>query len=235
MSGLVFPPLMSGHEVEANVDPFENACARAVLGCDSGLVVYRIDADWMRAAVVFAPDVSLGEAVVMMPACGVGFQNALGALAPPEVAVHLEWSGGIRVNGASCGRLRMAASHGDPHAEPDWLTVGIEIPLLPSGDSLGNSPDETNLVEEGCAEVEPPRLLESWTRHTLAWINRWTDEGAEPLHEAWRGLVQEIGEEVSVLDHNGIFLGVDERFGMLLRCGDETELLPLMLVLENNE
>lgn len=234
MTRPAFPPLMSGQEVEAAVDPFENACARAALGCDSGLVVYSIDADWMRAAIVFAPEVPLRDAVVMMPACGIGFQNALGALAPPEVAVHLQWSGGIRVNGASCGRLRMDASNGDPQSEPDWLTVGVEVPLLPSGTSPGDSPNETTLFEEGCAEVDPAGLLESWTRHTLVWINRWADEGVEPLHEAWRGLVQEMGEDVSVLGRNGMFLGVDERFGLLLRRGEETELLPLTLLLECN-
>ncbi|MEX0343645.1 MAG: DUF4444 domain-containing protein [Rhizobiaceae bacterium] len=235
MSSLVFPPLMSGQEVEANVDPFENACGRAALGCDSGLVVYRFDPDWLRAAIVFAPEVPLEDAVVMMPACGVGFQNALGALAPPEVAVHLEWSGGIRVNGAACGRLRMAASSKVPSVEPDWLIVGIEIPLLPAGDSPGNDPARTTLFEEGCAEVEPPRLLESWTKHTLVWINRWVGEGVEPLHEAWRGLAHNMGEETAELGHSGVFLGVDERFGMLLRKGDDTDLLPLTLLLEGEE
>ena len=61
-----------------------------------------------------------------LPACAVGFQNALGALAPPEVAVHLDWAGGVRVNGAHCGRLRAAADTRDPLAVPGWLVVGLD-------------------------------------------------------------------------------------------------------------
>ena len=37
-----------------------------------------------------------------------------GALAPPEVAVHLLWSGGILINGARCGKFRVSANHQDP-------------------------------------------------------------------------------------------------------------------------
>ena len=114
MTEVTFPPLMSGHAVSGDQDPFETACIKAVQGCDAGLVVYNLGADLLRAALVFAPEVALRDAVAMLPTCGVGFQNALGALAPPEVAVHLEWDGGIRVNGARCGQLRAMASTNDP-------------------------------------------------------------------------------------------------------------------------
>ena len=101
-----FPPLMSGLAVTGQEDPFEAACQRAVLGCDAGLIVYNLGADQLRAAIVFAPEVPLQKAMAMLPTCGIGLQNALGSLAPPEVAVHLEWGGGLRINGGRCGRLR---------------------------------------------------------------------------------------------------------------------------------
>ena len=98
-------------------------------------------------------------------------------------------------------------------------------------DAPGAAPDRTSLYEEGCVEVEPARLLESWSRHTLVWINRWSEEGARPLHAEWRGLAHGMGEEIA-LDRpdgplHGTFVGIDERFGMLLRQGKETRLLPL--------
>ena len=91
---LTFPPLMWG---EAATDAaLDHAARRAALGCDAGLVSYILGADRVEAALVFAPEVPLSQAMTMLPLCGVGFQNALGALAPPEVAVHLDWDGGIR-------------------------------------------------------------------------------------------------------------------------------------------
>lgn len=226
-----FPPLMSGQLVEGQIDPFDKACALAGLGCDAGLVVYDQNIDALRAAIVFAPEVPLIEAMAMFPLCGVGFQNALGALAPPEVAVHLEWQGGIRVNGAKCGSLQVSASTDDPNAEPDWMVVGLELPLLLAG-VPGENPDQTALSEEGCAEIDPKTLLESWARHTLVWINRWTDEGGEPLQAEWRGLAQDMGEEIEIMGKSGNFLGVDENFGMLLRDQDKTHLIQLTELLK---
>jgi len=229
---LTFPPAMSGEAVAS--DPFETAVMRAVQGCEAGLVTYRIAADRIGAALVLAPEVPLEDAMAMLPLCGVGFQNALGALAPPEVAVHLDWTGGLRVNGASCGRLRACAEQQDPKAMPLWLVVGFELPLLPQGDDPGLSPDQTALYAEGCAEVDPGQLIEAWARHSLNWIARWDDAGVKPLHDEWRGLAFGLGEETSQNGHRGTFVGVDERFGMLLRDGEATHLIPLTMLLEES-
>jgi biotin-(acetyl-CoA carboxylase) ligase len=162
----------------------------------------------------------------------VGFQNALGALAPPEVAVHLGWDGALYLNGARCGGLRVAASHTDPEAQPDWLVIGLTLPLWPPSEETGQTPDATALYAEGCAEVDAGNLLEAWARHTLNWINRWEDEGPRSLHAEWRGLAHGLGEERTQGDLFGSFLGVDEDFGMLLRQGDTTQLIPLTTLLE---
>ena len=227
-----FPPLFSGLAVESQVDPFDKACAEAARGCDAGLVVHDLGANLLRAALVFAPDVELVDAMAMLPLCGVGFQNALGALGPPEVAVHLEWAGGLRINGASCGTLRVAASSSNPRAEPDWMVIGLELPLWPETDTPGDIPEQTALYAEGCADVNAMELLESWVKHTLVGINTWTEDGVKALHKDWRGLSHGIGEDITMNEISGTFLGVDEQFGMLIRAADTTHLVPLTYLLE---
>lgn len=229
---LVFPPAMAGEAVSG--DPAEAAVLRAIQGVDAGLIVYRVAADRVGAALIFAPEVPLAQAMVMLPLCQVGFQNALGALAPPEVAVHLEWSGGVRVNGAGCGRFRAFASGDDAEAVPDWLVIGWEMPLWPPSEETGETPDQTALYVEGCADVDPGQLVEAWARHTLNWIARWEDEGAGALHGEWRGLAHGVGEDVDVDGVSGTFLGLDESFGMLVRHGEETTLIPLTRNLEES-
>lgn len=235
MTEPVFPPLLTGHPVRRGEDPLDRARAMAALGCDAGTVVYNIQADRLRVAIVFAPEVALGDAMAMVPLCGVGFQNALGALAPPEVAVHLGWDGQIWVNGARCGRLRVAASTADGVAVPDWLVVAWDLALLRTGDAPGDTPDVTALYDEGCADVAPVGLVESWSRHTLTWLNRWQDEGNAPLHAEWMGLLRGVGEQATRDGMSGVFLGTDERFGMLLRTSAGTQLLPLTTLLEIQE
>ena len=41
--------------------------------------------------------------------------------------MQLEWNGGIRVNGAACGALRMMASTTDPAAVPEGRLGGPEV------------------------------------------------------------------------------------------------------------
>ncbi|HSF94074.1 MAG TPA: biotin/lipoate--protein ligase family protein [Thermohalobaculum sp.] len=226
-----FPPLLRGEETLPGMDPFAKAVASAALGADPGLVCWARDAGALRAALVLAPEEPLERAIGAVFAVALGLGDALGALAPPEVAVHYVWPGGIKVNGADCGRLRAAAATSDPRAEPDWLVVGVEIPYLPqSGDDPGRRPDQTCLAEEGCIEVTPLKLLESWARHTLVWIHRFLDDGFAPLHAAWRERAWEMGSE---LPEGGLFVGIDELGGMLVKTARTTELRPLTALLED--
>ncbi|MFY0616270.1 DUF4444 domain-containing protein [Shimia sp.] len=234
-----FPPLFEGLALSGAADPFAKAQMQATLGCDAGLVVHNLGADHLRAAIVFAPEVVLSDAMPVLICCAIGFQNALGALAPPEVAVHLEWPGGIRINGARCGRLRVAAAHNEADTMPDWIVVGLELPLIPGNpDMPGATPDETALYEEGCVDIAPDDLLSAWVRHTLVWINRMEAEGLKPLNAEWRGLAQNLGEEIDWTllgtTETGTFVGTDERFGALVRSEDTTRLLPLTALLEGD-
>lgn len=232
MSEVQFPPLFQGEALTGQADPFERALALAITGTDPGTVIYNLGGERLRAALIFTPEVPLEEAMAILPVCGLGFQAALGTLAPPEVAVHLEWDGRIRVNGAVCGRMRVKASTQDPEATPDWLILGLELSMTSRKSNPGKDPDRTWLSEEGCGEITPDQLLECWVRHSLYWLNRWLDDGPRPVHSDWRGLVPTLGETVEVDGTSGTFVGVDENFGMLLRTGEDTTLIPLSSRLE---
>ncbi|MEY8117218.1 DUF4444 domain-containing protein [Falsihalocynthiibacter sp. BN13B15] len=226
MTPPVFPPLFSGLDAKGTC-PFVLACDEASNVCDAGLVTYDLAYDRLRAAIVFAPEVPLRDAACMLPLCGVGFQNALGALAPPEVGVHLGWGGEIYLNGGLCGKLSIAASSRDPNALPDWLVIGISLDLWPPSDDTGLTPDATALYAEGCGEVDAVTLLEAWVRHTLVEINTWADDGPARLHRNWLGLAQGLDTDMTISEHRGTFIGIDENLGLLLKTEGETRLFPL--------
>lgn len=227
-----FPPLLNGFSVPENSDPSTVAVTMAKSGCDSGSVVYSKDADALRAAIVFAPEVPLSKAIAMLPVCGLGLQNALGALSPPELPVYLQWDGGIRVNGAKCGALSVWASSTAPDLVPGWLVVGLNIPFIPQHQDGGHTPNETALYAEGCSEITTVSLLESWTKHTLVWTNRWENDGLRAVHAEWVSIAHGIDQPETIQGGTGIFVGVDEDFGMLLRSQNSTHLFPLTTLLE---
>ena len=223
-----FPPLLRGEEA---ADPFAKAVSRALTGADPGLLVWSRRADLMQAAIVLAPEQPLERAVGVYLAAPVALGDALGALAPPEVAVHYTWPGGVLVNGARCGRVRAAAAATEPGAVPDWLVLGVEMPFLPPDERDGGErPDETCLFAEGCGDVMPLPLIESWSRHLLVWINHFVDDGIAPLHAAWRARAWALGEKLP--DGSGVFMGLDEQGGMLVKTPAGTVLRPLTEALE---
>jgi biotin-(acetyl-CoA carboxylase) ligase len=227
-----FPPRLRGEETRPGMDPFAHAVALAALGTDPGLICWARDQAALRAALVLAPEAPLQQSLGIAFAVALGLGDALGALAPPEVAVHYVWPGHFKVNGADCGSMRAAASTADPKAEPDWLVIGVEVPYLPPPSDIepGQRPSQTSLIEEGCIEVTPLLLLQSWSRHTLVWINTWLDDGFKPIHAAWRDRAWGIGDE---LPEGGRFLGIDEHGGMLFKTARTTEVRPLTAMLEN--
>ncbi|SFQ99974.1 biotin/lipoate--protein ligase family protein [Poseidonocella sedimentorum] len=228
-----FPPLFHGHEVARGADPFAAARDAAAQGCEAGLVTYGGAAGRLEAALVLAPDVPLGEAAAMLPVAGIGFQNALGALSPPEVAVHLEWAGAIRINGARCGGLRLWSDTREAEAIPGWLVIGLTLDILPqSPDQGGEDPDRTALHAEGCGDVDPLALLEAWIRHSYLWLSRWDAGEVRAVHDQWTGLLHGLSETVTQSGRSGTFLGIDERFAMLLRDAERTHSIPLTELLE---
>ena len=223
-----FPPLLKGEKAPSGIDPFEKARVAAMMGCDPGLIVWTDRADTLSAAIVLAPEKPLADAISILFAPAIGFVDSLGALGPPELAIHHVWPGAFKVNGADCGGLRAGASTLEPDIEPDWLVIGIDVPfLLP--EEGGEDPTRTCLFNEGCAELTPHQLLESWSRHTLVWINRWLDDGLEPLHTAWRERAWEMGKPLP--DGTGTFMGLDEAGGMLVKSGEITAIRPVTEIL----
>lgn len=226
-----FPPLLHGVDVGA-ADPFKIAYAEAALEAEPGRIHYARAEDNLHAAITLVPEQPLVKAIGVLFAVQLGLIDALGALAPPGIAVHVQWPDRLRINGALCGLVRAAASTNDPLAEPDWLVIGLDLPILPRADTEpGEHPDQTCLFAEGCGELTAADLMETWSRHMLVWIHTFLTDGFPPLHENWCGKCGAIGTYITTPEA-GHFVGLDELGGMILRMGEVTKLIPLTRILE---
>ena len=95
-----------------------------------GLIFYSEDIGSLEASIVLAPDISLKRALGMVLVVQMGIADSLGALAPPELAVHFNWPNSIKVNGAFCGKTFFSASTKEEDIIPEWLVLGFKIPFL---------------------------------------------------------------------------------------------------------
>ncbi len=232
-----FPPAFKGLAA-GPANPRTVAIAQARRGVDAGLLVWSATDERLMTALVLAPDVPLEKAVACLPACAVATRNAFGTLAPPETAVHLEWSGGIRLNGGLVGTLRLSGPTCGIGEIPDWLVVSLELDLEPQAErEPGETPDRTALSQEGCGNIGAMDFIETWAAHCLYWLNTLeTDPKHRDLSENWAGLAWHSGNELRLSLAGktvaGKYLGVDEDFGLLLKNDRETCLLPLTDLLE---
>ncbi|MEE2775005.1 MAG: biotin/lipoate--protein ligase family protein [Pseudomonadota bacterium] len=223
-----FPPLFRGMALPEFGDPFSKAIAAAMSNEDPGLIVYSEDASNLNAAITLAPEMPLEKSAGAIFVVLLGFADSLGSLAPPEVAVHFVWPDIIKINGAKCGKLKFQASTKEHSKEPDWLVIGLSVPFIADKDwDPGSSPNETVLMHEGCIDLTPLMLLESWSKHSLVWMNRFLDEGFKPIHRAWCEKCDSIGEPVKY-PKTGKFMGLDELGNMILRTDKTTRTLKIM-------
>ncbi len=116
------------------------------------------------------------------------------------------------MNGATCGRLRLAAPPCAAEAAvPDWLVVGFEAALaFPAGYEPGHDPERTCLHEEGFADVTGAELTATWARHLMAGLDRWQAAGPGRLSADF------LARLLDGQDEAGLRRGIDPATGALV-------------------
>jgi BirA family biotin operon repressor/biotin-[acetyl-CoA-carboxylase] ligase len=229
----VFPPLFRPFAVTPELDPFERGVSVAAEGAEPGTLLWSISQDACECAVVLAPEQALEPSLPIVMVTMLAVADALGGLIPPVVAVTFGWPDRIEVNGGVVGGVRLA--HAEPEADdvpPTWLVVGFAIAVRgPWDEAARDDLRRTTLEEEGCGDILTNDLLEAFARHFLGWINRWQEEGVEPVRHAWltraTGLGKSIELEVGEQRRAGMFAGLTEAGAIRLEKGGVTQTIAL--------
>ncbi len=226
------PPLYRLAAVDGGSDAFEQALALAAGTAEDGTVAWSRRADRLDCAIVFRPEAPLSDVLPVVYAVALGLGDAIGALAPPIVALHFRWPDRFEVNGAFAGGLRAGWSAGVAADAATWLVIGICVAIAsPEVEASPAEIETTTLYDEGCADITSVGLLESFSRHALAWINRWQDDGFAPVREAWlsraTGLREEGGLAIGGDRVAGRFAGLDEQGGLRIIVDRQTRTLAL--------
>ncbi len=202
-----WPALPPGYTLKLCVsDAFDTACKAAGEGAEDGLMLMVERPDRCEAALVLRPLDPIQPALTLAYVGLLGLHDGLAALAPAETPASIDWPDRLLVNEACVGGLQVA--HG-PLVEkegmsdvPDWLVLGITVQMFGdrSDDAPGIELEYTNLHEEGCGEIGVPQLVEAFARHLLLWLDRWQEEGFEPVR---RALLNELADKALKIEANG--------------------------------
>jgi len=218
----LLPPLITGHPVAASQEAFAAALAAVKAeGAGAGDLYWSEAVNRLDLALVLEPEVPAQRALQVHMAVMVALGDALGALAPPETAVHYRWPSILLVNGAEAGRVRTALSAvGNGEEVPAHMVSGVMLNIHPAvAGEPGLSPETTSLWDEGCIDIDRTRLIESVARHILTWIDTWQTDGFGPVHQMWCGRAEGRSGEATAA---GAFVGLDDDGNLLIREKDTT-------------
>ena len=151
--------------------------------------------------------------------------TVFGVLAPPKVAITYDWPGTVRANGAIVATARAAASSLAADQIPDRIVVGYSIRLHHDPNSVepGENPELTTLGEEGCPDLTSEQLIETLSKHLLAAIDGWQNDGLENYLRMWHLRLENIGDNAQ-LEFNdkqisGTLKGLDDHGNLLVEEG----------------
>lgn len=232
----LFPPMFSSHAVEDGQDPAAAAMARAAAGeAGAGDLFWLRDDATARCAVVLEPETAAADALCMIPLAMVAAADAIGSVGEANLAITHQWPAVILANGAAVGGFGMRFPKGGNGATvPDYAVLSMEVavqwPRTPRAEP-GEEGERTVLHEEGCGEVDTVGVLESWSRHFLAWFDTWESQGFGPVRENWLFRAHDRNRDVAIDTGGetvrGVLVGIDDKGGALVSHDGGTRLVSL--------
>jgi len=232
------PPIYIFMPLAADDDPLARACALAAGGSDPATILCADRPDLFDCAVILQPDTALGVSRLVLYVGMLGLGDALGSVVPAGVDVTYRWPNRIDANIGAVGRIRLCAPEGATDSEiPAWLVLHAAVAISGKGeDRSGGFAFGTTLADEGAVEVTTGALLESFSRHFLAWLGRWQDDGFPPIRAMWLRHAASHGQNIEIRvgrrRERGLFRDIDDRGALLLDKGRTTRRISLDAVLD---
>ncbi|HYI39351.1 MAG TPA: biotin--[acetyl-CoA-carboxylase] ligase [Allosphingosinicella sp.] len=147
----------------------------------------------------------------------VALQETAAAFAVAGVAIEIKWPNDLLVAGAKLSGILLERIG-------DAVVVGFGV-------NLADHPADTvrpaiNMGMLGGAP-DPARFLEALAAGFARWVERWRDEGLEPIRTRWLAAAHPLGTALSTHSASGarvegVFDGLDESGALRLRLADGT-------------
>ncbi len=178
----------------------------------------------LAVSVILRPDVAPQRACEITLVAAVALAETI---REAGAQATIKWPNDIQIDGRKvAGILTELSAEADRVA---FIVLGMGVNL---NSGLKDFPAEVAEIATSLSVVRGrtvPRALFTAALFTKleGWLDRWADEGFEPVRLAWKRLSSTIGQEVMVRSENqelrGIAEDIDAHGALLLRVGDRLE------------
>jgi len=175
-------------------------------------------------SLVLRPDCAVNRAAQLGFAAALAVGDAVGSVGPAMLEITYKWPNDVLLNDRKVAGI-LLESRTSGGAALDWLVLGVGVNVV-SHPKEARFP-ATDLKYEGAPPtVDAVDLLESFSRHFMAWTNRWLDDGFVPLRRAWLNHAHDLGEEIEARlprgTLRGTFRDINQHGALVLELQDGT-------------
>lgn len=190
----------------------EEAARRASRGAGEGTLIWAVEQTdaltasgkrWhappgnLHCALIIRPEYDNVTAQQLLYLATISAGTAIADLVSAMTGLRWRWPGEILINDLKSGMVQLSVP-GDIDSPYPWLVLGLSINVAEHPPNP--EPERYNSIHDsGTPEVTVEALLQGFSRHFLAWINRWAEEGFEPARKAWTLRADGIGEPVALI------------------------------------
>ncbi|MDE2167649.1 MAG: hypothetical protein KGJ66_15095 [Alphaproteobacteria bacterium] len=230
MVELLLPPLYRAVLIRPEQSAIVEARTVAATGAEEGTIFWSDRPDKLDAALLLHPDSSRRDTLPVIYVAALAFADALGAFAPPPAPVSFTWPCGVLIDGALIGGLSLAFARCGADDVPEWAVLGCELAVAADRGEPGRNPYRTSIVEEDFEGFSIAAQIEGFSRHFLAWLNRWETGDAAPIMAEWsrRAFGTMLHPTVDLPGgRRAMPLGLDATGNLRVRQDDGERVLPL--------
>ncbi len=224
MTRLDVPPLYEVVKLEHVDDISAEAARLAESGADEGTLIWaraqtrgraRGGQTWespaggLYAALLMRPECPRVQAAELALVASVSLGEAIADWVEPPTELRFRWPNDVLVGHAKAATVNLIADDG--HDQPGWLAIVLQANVAGRPGSLGFN--ASSLRGDGASTVTPAELLETFSRAFLAWVNRWAEEGFEPILHAWRLRANDPGAALVLRVGDTVLRGHIDRYG----------------------
>lgn len=220
----------------------QEACRRAAAGADEGLLVQartqtealgRRGQPWdspaggLYAALLLRPDEPPAIAAQLALVGAVALGAAVAEHVLPLTELHYRWPNDLLLRQGKAGTVQLAWSEGNAD-RPGFLVLGVYLNVSASPAHLGFEAASVQMEGESTATAHD--LLEAFARQFLVAVDRWANEGFEPVRKTWLQRAVQVGEDVEIVaakKYAGRLLDIADDGSALLAREGAVQRIPL--------
>lgn len=150
----------------------------------------------LHCALIIEPEYDNITAQQLLYVTMISAGTAIADIVSAMTGLRWRWPDEIFINDLKSGMVQLSVPGDDADPYP-WLVLAVSINVAEHPPNP--EPERFNsLHASGTPEANVGELLEAFSRHFLAWVNRWAEEGFEPVRKAWLMRADGIGEAVAL-------------------------------------